>query len=166
MTRVAALVAIGLCGACGTDDVDLTGMYAVDGDVGSMPCGTDQPLPMPPAYVKFQQETIFGSDYYAMLTCVDAAGTNCEGGGLFGDSFTEPIDGGWRGIITTSSGTTTCLLSYTELTAKLASSKLVVETNQHSEEVTDGSPCTTDEAQKRNTAMPCTEHERLDATRL
>jgi hypothetical protein len=48
MVAVVVLVA-----ACGPDEVDLTGMYRVDTNVGSRPCGADQPLMMQPPYVKF-----------------------------------------------------------------------------------------------------------------
>jgi hypothetical protein len=151
--------------ACGTDEVDLTGIYRVDADVGSMPCGADTPVAMPPPYLKFAKGEIFGSEYFAMLTCSDEAGTNCTGGGLFGDSFPEPIDGGWRGVVTAASGTTTCFLTYIEQTAKLSGVKLVVDIATHGEE---GSPsaCTTEEADRRGKDMPCTEHERIDATQL
>jgi hypothetical protein len=101
-----------------------------------------------------------------MLTCSDEAGTNCSGGGLFGDSFPEPIDGGWRGILSSASGTTTCSLSFTEQTAILTGTKLVVDIATHGEDTSSTSSCTAEEAEKRGKAMPCTEHERIDATKL
>jgi hypothetical protein len=164
---VRALAAVILLAACGPDEVDLTGMYRVDADVGSMPCGTDQPVMMPPPYLKFAKGEFLGAEYFAMLTCSDEAGTNCSGGGLFGDSFPEPIDGGWRGILSSASGTSTCVLAYTDQTAILGlNGKLVVDVATHGEEASTSTSCTAEEAEKRGKAMPCLEHERIDATRL
>ena len=165
--RLAAL-ALWLLGsaACGGEEVDLTGVYRVDADVGASPCGADQPLPMPPPFLKFEKDSFLGSEFFSMSTCSDMAATNCTGGGLFGDSFGEPIDGGWRGTVFSASGTSTCTLSYTEQTAKLTGAALVVDSTTYSEDVTDPALCTTDEAEKRGTKMPCEEHERIDATRL
>jgi hypothetical protein len=155
-----------LLAACGSDDVDLTGVYRVDTNVASSPCGADQAVMTPPAFLKFAKEEFLGAEYFSMQTCTDAAGADCTGGGLFGYSFPEPIDGGWRGVVTASSGTTTCLLSYTEETALLTGTKLVVEITNYSEETAPGAACTTDEAEKRGTSMPCTDHEQFDATKL
>jgi hypothetical protein len=161
------LFAVLLVAACGTDDVDLTGVYHVDADVSAMPCGADQPLPMPSPFLKFVKNDFIGTEYFSMERCSDMAATNCSGGGLFGDSFAEPIDGGWRGILSSASGTTTCLYAYTEMTAKLSNRALVVDSETHSEEaMVDASACTAEEAEKRGKKMPCTEHERIDATRL
>lgn len=161
-----AVAAVALA-ACGSDEVDLAGVYRVDTQVGSSPCGADQPLPLRPPFLKLTKAEIFGAPYFAMETCMDEAATSCSGGGLFGDSFAEPIDGGWRGVISSASGTSTCLLAYTEQTALLSGVSLVVESNVYSEDATvsaDG--CTAEEAEKRGTTMPCTEHERIEATKL
>ena len=161
-----ALAAVVLI-ACGEDEVDLTGVYRVDRDVASMPCGSDQPVMMPPPYLKFTKGEIFGSPYFAMEECADEAATNCSGGGLFGDSFAEPIDGGWRGILSSASGTTSCTLGYSISTAKLAGKALTVERTEHSEMTTGGADqCTAEEAERRGEDMPCTEHELIDATKL
>ncbi|HEY5923843.1 MAG TPA: hypothetical protein VIV11_19315 [Kofleriaceae bacterium] len=160
-----ASAVIVLLAACGPDEIDLTGIYRVDADVASMPCGADQPVAMPPPYLKFAKGAFLGAEYFSMLTCSDEAGTNCTGGGLFGDSFAEPIDGGWRGVIYSASGTMTCLLAYTEQTAILDGAHMVVDTTTYSEE-DPTAECTAEEAERRNTQMPCTEHEQIDATRL
>ena len=163
---VCAYFALVSAAGCGSDDVDLTGVYRVDADVGSMPCGADQPVMTPPPYLKFEQQEIFGTKYFAMLECSDEAATNCSGGGLFGDSFAEPIDGGWRGVVSSASGTTSCYYSFLEQTAKVDGMKLVVESNEYSEMTADATNCTAEEAEKRGKTMPCTTHERIDATKL
>jgi hypothetical protein len=163
---VRGLALIVLASACGSDDVDLTGTYVVDADVGSMPCGNDQPVVMPSAALVFTKEELFGTPYFSMDMCTDAAATNCSGGGLFGYSFAEPIDDGWSGVIYSASGTSSCAYVFAQHTATLEELKLVVDIEVHSEDVTDGSPCTAEEAERRGASMPCTKHERIDATRL
>ena len=165
MTRLALIAA--LLAACGSDAVDLTGVYRVDSDVASMPCGTDAPVMTPPVALKFAKSNFFGTDYFSYSECDDIAGTMCNGGGLFDNSFSEPVDGGWRGVVTSSGGGgTTCTISYAEQTATLSGIQLVIEVKRYSEDV-DNTPalCSTDEAQRRNTSMPCAAHERIDATK-
>ncbi|HUS31647.1 MAG TPA: hypothetical protein VMZ53_24255 [Kofleriaceae bacterium] len=149
------------------DDVDLTGIYKVDADVASMPCGTDQAVTNPPVALKFGKGEFFGAEYFSYQECDDVAATMCSSGGLFDASFSEPIDGGWRGIVTSSGGSgTMCTISYTEQTAVLHGSLLIIEMSQYSAQV-DNTPtlCSTDEADRRNTSMPCGEHERIEATK-
>jgi hypothetical protein len=49
------LAALVLLAAC-SDDVDLTGVYRVDANVASAPCGADQPGMTPPAFIMLQKE--------------------------------------------------------------------------------------------------------------
>jgi hypothetical protein len=168
-----ALGAAGLLAAvgCGGDDVDLTGIYRVDSAVGSMPCGTDMPLAMPPAYVELAKQTFFGVEFFALQECRDAAATDCSGGGLFADSFAEPIDGGWRGVVSAAfsggSADPMCTLRYSVGTALLAGATLTVESTEYSEQVANTAElCTSDEAGRRGTMMACIAHEQLVATRL
>ena len=170
MTRF-ALLAVVLATGCGSDDVDLTGIYRVDTAVESEPCGTDAPQDMPPAFLKLTKDSFFGSDYFSMERCADAAATDCSGGGLFGDSFQEPIDNGWRGESSASSSggssDPTCTLTYTHGEALLVGAKLTVEFNEYGTEVDNTEAlCTSDEAQRRNDSMPCVRHEKLEATKL
>lgn len=163
MTR-AALVALMLLGACGDDHVDLTGIYAVTSNVASMPCGADMPVTNGPAYLKFHQEEILGAKYFVFDSCRDAAATDCDTGGLF-DGLFEPIDNGWKGRGSSSSHSGThCVLGYTETSALLNGSHLVIEDGHWSD---DGDlpedQCTTDEAEKRNTSMGCDEHAHIEA---
>jgi len=169
--RTSLLVLLMVAG-CSDDGVDLGGVYRVDTSVESEPCGVDMPAAMPAVYVKFVEDEIFGSKYYAMEECSDAAGLDCSGGGLFGgSSFSEPIDDGWRGVtLSSSSGGSsdpTCLLFYSEGTAILKGGLITVESSDYSEEVANTEElCTTDEAEKRGTSMMCERHEKLTATKL
>ena len=70
----------------------------VTADVGSAPCGANQPVMMPPAYLKFESSDLFGARAVLVLELHRRGRHVCDsGGGLFG-SFSEPIDNGWRGI--------------------------------------------------------------------
>jgi hypothetical protein len=161
------LLALALAG-CGSDSVDLSGVYQVTADVASAPCGADQPVPMAPAYIKFESSELFGAKLFSYTGCSDAAGTMCdESSGVFG-SFSEPIDNGWRGIESYDSVSgTLCTLGYSERTAILKGSMLVIEESRYSDSpMLDEAHCTTDEAEKRGTMMPCEMHERIEATKL
>jgi hypothetical protein len=162
------LLALALVGCGGSDGIDLGGMYQVTADVASAPCGADQPVMMPPAYIKFESSDLFGAKLFSYASCTDAAGTMCDGvGGLFG-SFSEPIDNGWRGIESYySTSGTLCTLGYSERTAILTGSMLVIEDTRYRDSpMLDEAHCTTDEAEKRGTTMPCEMHEHVEATRL
>lgn len=156
-----------LLGGC-RDEVDLTGIYVVDANVASAPCGVDLPVPDAPAYVKLAEEELFGSTYFSLSACTDETGTDCTSiGGLFG-GFSEPIDDGWRGITTYSSGSgASCSLGMTVRIATLGGNQLVIESYTY-EEGADlpADECSPEEAERRGDAMACTAHDRLEATRL
>ena len=160
------LVAALLVPACGNDNVDLTGVYRVDADLASMPCGNDQPIMMPPVALKFEKENFFGAELYTYGECDDLAATTCTTGAL-NDGFSEPVAGGWKGIVTTSGGGgSLCTISYTEQTAILHGTLLIIESTHYSDQV-DNTPtlCTTDEAERRGTSMPCYSHAHIEATK-
>ena len=155
-----------LLGGC-SDDVDLSGVYEVTLAVGSEPCGADQPLTIDP-YLVFREEAIFGQEFFVYDGCSDPAGTECESvGGLFG-GFYEPTDTGWSGETSyTFGGGGSCTLGYQFQSADRAGDALVIESSTYSEDDALGDDdCTTEEAKSRGTAMPCTEHVRIEARRL
>jgi hypothetical protein len=162
--RLAVVLLLAGC----SSNVDLTGMYQVTADVASSPCGADAPVAAMPSYLKFSTSEAFGAKIVSYETCGDAAGTMCESaGGIFG-GFSEPIDDGWRGIESYDSFSgSTCSLGYTERTAILKGTMLVIEESQYIDSpMLDEAHCTPDEAEKRGTTMPCEMHERIEATRL
>jgi len=151
------------------DDVELAGIYEVTSEVGSSPCGADLPITGGAPYIKFVRGEFLGTTIYNYQDCMDAAGTDCESsGGLFG-ALTEPIANGWLGHLTSSSGTEaggTCLLGLSETRATLDGSHLVIEKQTNEEEIPYvDATCTTDEADRRGTDMPCTEHHRIEASK-
>lgn len=151
-----------------TDDVDLTGIYRVDVEVASRPCGVDAPVTTGASYVKLTKSELFGAEFFAYEGCTDAAGLDCSSiGGVFG-GFYEPIDDGWMGRTSYASNSgLNCSLGITETTAILNGDQLVIDGSTHEDriEITEDK-CTPEEAELRGDAMPCTEHERVEATRL
>lgn len=155
--------------ACGSDDVDLSGVYRVDAAVGSdTGCGADAPLPDAPPFLKLRKDDFFGSTYFAIESCQDQAGSDCPDSGRISGSLFEPIGGGWRSIVTASSGGgTTCGLAYDETIGTLDGEMFVLEHTAYSDQVQlSAADCTTDEAKKRGDSMPCTEHSVVHATRI
>jgi len=163
--HVTVILALG--GGCG-GDVDLSGIYRVDVSVASRPCGADAPVTSAPSFVKLTKANLFGTDYFAYDGCTDEAGTDCTSiGGLFGGFF-EPIDGGWRGFASYASNSgLNCTLGISDTTAILDGTRLVIDGSTYEDRVELlEEQCTPEEAEKRGEAMPCTEHERVEATRL
>jgi hypothetical protein len=152
--------------ACGSEEVDLTGVYAVDSAVGSEPCGDDAAIAYD-AFVKFEHTDAFGVEVFVYASCTDEAAATCD---AKPGAFAEPIDNGWLGVVTASSGGggVDCVLGYSEQRATLSGSALVIELSAYVEHVSglSSDECHPDEAGRRNTAMPCVEHTRVDATRI
>ncbi|HVK82623.1 MAG TPA: hypothetical protein VM513_00880 [Kofleriaceae bacterium] len=151
-----------------SEPVDLSGMYRVDTQVASSPCGDDRQVAVPIAYVRFNRGEFLGAEFYAYDECKDAEGTDClAAGGLF-EGFYEQLDDGWLGRTSfASGGAGFCSLSITSNTARLRGQKLTVDSTTHGYdgEVPDGA-CTNEEAEARGEDMECMRHTRLEATRL
>jgi hypothetical protein len=90
-----ALMVLLLVAGCG--EVDLTGVYRVDSNVGSAPCSSlDTPRSERP-FIHIEKQRLF-KEYWAWSACSDAKATACVPiGGLFGHAFERPIAGGWEG---------------------------------------------------------------------
>lgn len=164
MKRLLLVVVMAAC----SSDTDLGGVYMVTADVSSSPCGADAPVSPVPAYLSFTQSEFFGAKIWTFEICSDAAGTSCDSNsGLFG-GFSEPIDNGWKGVESADSfSDPTCYLTYDVRTAILTGKMMVIESNNYSDTPALDQPhCTTDEAEKRGTTMPCMMHERIEATKL
>jgi hypothetical protein len=163
-----ALAVLALLAACGTDHTDLGGTYRVDSDVGSAPCGADQPLADAPAFLIFKKGDLFGATYYAYDGCSDVEGTMCPITGSVFDAFAEPIDNGWRGRVSNASTSAgMCLLAFLDRTAVLRGNQLAIESNSYRDMVMlPDAMCQPSEAETRGASMPCVEHEHISATKL
>jgi hypothetical protein len=162
--RWLVVVVLVVCGC----ETDLTGIYRVDTQVGSAPCGADQPLVGRPPFLKFYKEKFVFQEYFAYDGCMDAAATTCTPiGGLF-SGFQEQISDGWRGLESTASSSgTMCTFSYDEQTAVLKDKALVIELHEYSQTVDlPSAQCTAKEATNRGASMPCAIHEHIAATKL
>ena len=156
-----------LLAGCGSD-VDLTGVYQVDTSVASRPCGADAPVTNGSPFVKFSKGELFGTEYFAYDQCTDEAGTDCSSVGGLLSGFFEPVEGGWRGFSSYSSNSgLNCTLGTSDTTAILVGALIVIDGSRYEErlEISEDQ-CTPDEAEKRGDAMPCIEHERIEAIRL
>lgn len=166
---VVAAVTVVAVVACGTDEVDLTGVYQVDRAVGSEPCGDDAPIEFAP-FVRFTELDFLGQPYFAYDGCADATAAECTSiGGLLGGFF-EPIEDGWlgRSSFASGGGDVACALGLVRQTAVLRGAQLTVEVTRREDQV-DGlslEACSPEEAERRDTAMPCVGHSQVDATRL
>jgi hypothetical protein len=167
--RIAPLGWLCVLASCGTDSVDLTGVYRVDSAVGSDTCETDEAIEFSP-FVRFTEQELFGQPFFAYDGCADEAATECSSiSGLLGGFF-EPIDGGWLGRASFSSGggDSTCSLGVTRQTAILTGATLTIESTSHEDEVPglSASACSPEEAERREDEMPCTSHQLVGATKL
>lgn len=149
---------------CGDSKVDLTGMYQVTYHTQSdTDCSVEGAAVDEPAYFLMEEDEIFGRAYFSMSECETADEATCSGGGLFfGMIFSIPIDDGWKGQMSMSSGSgDPCALTYSEASAVFQEDdSLRVETRAWSEEVTVAEgECGTELAEARGTSMPCVNFE-------
>jgi hypothetical protein len=176
MIRLALLVAVAAC----SSDIDLAGVYSVDSDVTSMPCGMDVAVTPKPLFIKFIQTEFFGAKSWQFVDCMDGAGTMCssDGSGLFGtmsgindglfDGLTTPTDNGWTGTEYSSSFSgTMCKLGYNDSVATVTGAKLQLDVLVYGDTIMSTNlECTTDLAKMHGTSMPCVAHGHIDATKL
>src|SRR5688500_11357347 len=95
------LVSLAAVAGC-ADDVDLAGMYRVDHDTASAPCGLDEAVTGGPAFLHFHEEEVYGQRYFTYDECRDAEAVDCPiSAGLVGGFF-EPVDRGWMGRASSS----------------------------------------------------------------
>lgn len=155
--------------ACGTDSADLSGVYRVESAVGSVTCETDAAIEFA-AFVRFTEQELLGQPFYAYDGCTDETATECSSiGGLLGGFF-EPIDDGWLGRSSFSSGGGggTCSLGVTRQTAILKGATLTIEATSHQDDVEGLSvdDCSPAEAERREDEMPCTGHQLVVTTKI
>ena len=164
------LLLAALATACGgSDEVDLSGVYAVDAHLAD-PGACENAAPVedsPGLSIRFTEQDFLGQTYYEWNWCADAAGESCEeysGFSLYG----EPVDGGWESRITLSSyGTSECTVAMIRSTATLEGDRLLVETRNHiGTFVTDSAGCQPELAEQRQGDLACVQLEVIEATAL
>ena len=180
--KLAALptLAATLATACSSDEIDLSGVYSVDSDVASMPCGNDTDVSPRPAFIKFDQVEFFGQTSWKFEDCTDGLGMMCSGNGagLFGGTslvnnglfsgLTTPVANGWTGTeYSASFSGTMCTLDYKTTSATVNIAKLAVDVLDYQDMMmSTNAECTVDLAKQRNSAMPCAAHGHIAGTKL
>ena len=163
----AALAA--LATACGgSDEVDLSGAYAVEAHLAD-PEGCENAIAVensPGLSIRFIEQDLLGQTYYEWNWCADAEGGACEeysGFSLYG----EPVDGGWESRISLSSFGGDCMVAMIRSTATLDGDQMLVETRSYSGTFeTDAAGCQPDLADSREDELACVQLEVIEAAAL
>lgn len=165
--RVGVAVFMGLAIGCGSGEVDLTGIYAVTyHTLGDADCQVEGATATDPPYFRLQRESLFGVEVFTYSTCDGATDETCadSGGVLFGLSFQQPVEDGWIGEVSASSGFgDPCLLTYSTSSALLQEDGTVrIVAKSYSEEVTvPEEQCGYELAEMKGSSMACSSHEVL-----
>jgi hypothetical protein len=167
--RTIAAVIILVASACGSDDpVDLSGMYEVTYHTQSdSDCDSEGQAVTDPPYFLLEKQEIFGIPAFSYAACDDSSAASCSGGGvLFGLSFQQPIDDGWRGEVSGASGTgAPCNLWHGKSSAILTDVGVRIVTRTWGEETTVAEElCGYELAEQRNESMPCQDHQVIEGT--
>jgi hypothetical protein len=158
-TLPAIILCAALAGGC-SDDVDISGLYQTSYHTQNTgDCATEGPaITDDPPYFLIELSNFLGQEFYTFSECSSASETDCTGFGIFGQSFTEPIDGGWRGEMSLASYSgDQCYLTFAHGQAILADDgTLRIEWRSYSEQATlSDDDCTAEEAGDRGDDMPC-----------
>ena len=159
-----SLLALLALAACGDDPPDITGLYMTTAhEESSEACtGGATPADSPP-YCRIEEREILGVPYRTRSDCQDTEPGSCTGGGGL---LVDEIDGGYRGDAYVAGGDpSACTLVYSSYEATLADSTLSYQNLNYSESGAID-PCTTDEAEARGDAMPCTSYELIAGVRV
>lgn len=169
MTARTTTLALGVLLACGGSDVDLSGIYRVTYHTQNQnDCSVEGAPVDEPAYFRMSEEELFGQTYFSMSECTSADEATCSGGGLFlGMIFSMPIDDGWKGETSLSSGSgDPCALTYSEASAVFQDDdSLRIEIRAWGEEITVAEgDCGYELAEDRGKSMPCQNFEVMAGT--
>jgi hypothetical protein len=160
---IAAVVAAGMTAAGCSSRVDISGLYEVTAHtLNEASCDTEgAPVDEPP-YFSIEKDEFFGQTFYVYNDCTSPSPDDCTGFGLFGRSFTQPISDGWKGQVSTSSGSGgQCYLSFRQMSAVFQpDGSLRIEDRMWQEQAElSEDRCDTDEAEARGSSMPCAHFE-------
>lgn len=153
--------------ACGDDPSPLLGVWQVTAHTENPAgCDAEGPAVAEPPFIKFIEGEFFGQEFVERVDCTSA--TMCdEGGNLFGELYTESIDGGLRSSIYASSGdSTACVLSGSRSDATIANGALRIETRRYASGTLTGVTCEPETAEAMLTTLPCVELEVMTGTKV
>ncbi|MBM4362122.1 MAG: hypothetical protein FJ104_05540 [Deltaproteobacteria bacterium] len=81
------------------------GLYRIGVHQLAAPCDAAvAPVSSGPTHFRIEREVLFGTRYFTFQTCASDLEESCAGGGLLGVTFTEAVEGGYRGITKISTG--------------------------------------------------------------
>jgi hypothetical protein len=154
-------------GACGGSGTDLSGMYQVTSiSEDTNGCGAGTMPTNPPAFLHPKSQDLLGQTIWNVEECTANDPMSCSGD--FVGFLVQEIPNGWSVPISSASGGmgSPCGYGYALETATLSKGVLTVESTFYAQ--TDTTPtqgmCSTDEAKKRGTTMPCKSHKIATAT--
>lgn len=158
-----ACVAAALASGC-AGGPDITGLYRMTSSASDgSGCGPGMTLTTP-VYFQVVKQELLGLPFYSFKTCTSADPSTCQSG--FG-LLSQPIDNGWRGEVSVSSGDSTgCTLAYTVETAVETARSLRYERHTYSQGNVQGTACKPADATSRGTSMPCTAYVLLVGDKL
>jgi hypothetical protein len=167
MNKLPVLALALLLAACGGNEgIDLAGMYQVVTHTrNDASCDAAGPADDEYPYFQIKKDSMLGSEFLLMDPCESELPASCEDGGLFfALVFSIPVDDGWEGKASYSTGSgDPCTLTYQESSASMKDGTLTIEKRQWSEEVTvPEDQCDTEEADARGKSMPCTLYEVIE----
>jgi len=155
-----------LLAACGSD-VAIEGLYQTTYETSNSQGCTEGPMMIQKPFFQVKKGDILGHSIYTAEFCDTMDPASCNGA-LAGAVLTQPIDNGWSGVVTISSGSNgTCSLEYITASAILSGTKLHAEVKQYGDTVMlADAQCTTEEAGKRGTSLPCKSFDVVEGTRV
>lgn len=153
--------------ACGDDPSPLLGVWQVTTHTANpTACDAEGPAVAEPPFIKFIEGEFFGQEFVERVDCTSA--TMCdEGGNLFGEIYSESIDGGLRASIYASSGdSTACVLSGSRADATIADGVLRIEKRRYASGTLSGVTCEPETAEAMLATLPCVELEVMTGTKV
>lgn len=148
-------------------EVDIGGLYETTYHTrNTSDCSVEGPaVTDDPPYFLLELSDFLGQEFYSFSECTSASEEDCSGFGIFGQSFSEPIDDGWRGemSLATYSGDI-CTLTFAQGDAILQDDgSLRIQWRSYSAEASlSNDDCTAEEAGDRGTELPCAGFEVLE----
>ncbi len=153
--------------ACGDDPSPLLGVWQVTAHTANPAgCGAEGPAVTEPPFIKFIEGEFFGQEFVERVDCTSA--TMCDdSASLFGELYSESIDGGLRASVYASSGdSTACVLSASRADATITGGALRIEKRRYASGTLSGVTCEPDTAEAMFATLPCVELEVMTGTRV
>lgn len=162
-----AVAALSTVVACGDDPSPLLGVWqASTHTLNPTACDAEGPAVADPPFFKFVESEFFGQTFVERLDCTSATACD-ESNGIFGEAYSEDIEGGMRGSVYASSGSeTSCSLTALRWEARIVDGAVRIEKRRLVGENLTGITCDPDTAEAMVATLPCVELEVLTGVRV